>query len=122
MARKMFYGLGSLSIFAKLQEQLLGTKYIPLTKEALPFHIKAARDAILSFIYETKKTAVVNGKMIFLQGSPELENINGVLTGRLSGITAHHVPKYLQKNRLPSFGTNCIETGKIRLMQLWMKP
>ena len=81
-----------------------------LTKEALPFHIKAARDAILSFIYETKKTAVVNGKMIFLQGSPKLENINGILTGRLSGITAHHVPKYLQKNRLAKPWHNCIES------------
>ena len=59
--------------------------------------------------------------MIFLQGSPELENINGVLTGRLSGITAHHIPKYLQKNRLPSL-TTALKTGKIRLMQLWMKP
>ena len=100
---------GKPQYFCKTSGTTSGTKYIPLTKEALPFHIKAARDAILSFIYETKKTAVVNGKMIFLQGSPELENINGVLTGRLSGITAHHIPKYLQKNRLPSLTTNCIE-------------
>lgn len=86
-----------------------GAKYIPITKESIPFHIKAARDAILHYIAETKKTAFVNGKMIFLQGSPELEYSSKIPIGRLSGIVAHHVPQYLQKNRLPSFETNSID-------------
>lgn len=86
-----------------------GAKYIPITKESIPFHIKAARDAILHYIAETKKTAFVNGKMIFLQGSPELEHSSKIPIGRLSGIVAHHVPQYLQKNRLPSFETNSID-------------
>ena len=47
--------------------------------------------------------------MIFLQGSPVLENRNGILTGRLSGIVAHCVPFYLRGNRKPSYRTNCIE-------------
>ena len=47
--------------------------------------------------------------MIFLQGSPVLNDKNGVKLGRLSGIVAHYVPKYLLKNRLPSWETNCIE-------------
>jgi len=63
----------------------------------------------LNYIYETKNTGIVNGKMIFLQGSPELEETGGILTGRLSGIVAHHIPYYLAKNRLPSFKTNCID-------------
>jgi hypothetical protein len=57
----------------------------------------------------------VNGKMIFLQGSPELEDKNGIKTGRLSGIVAHHIPKYLQKNRLPSYETNCIEDWETKV-------
>ena len=87
-----------------------GAKYIPISKESMPNHITAARDAILSYISKTKNTSIVNGKMIFLQGSPSTKSkTNGILTGRLSGIVAHHVPVYLTKNRLPSFQTNCIE-------------
>ena len=86
-----------------------GAKYIPITKESIPFHIKAARDSILHYIAETGNAAFVKHKMIFLQGSPELETSGPIPVGRLSGIVAHHVPSYLQRNRLPSFKTNKIE-------------
>ncbi|MCX2584465.1 GH3 auxin-responsive promoter family protein [Pedobacter sp. MR22-3] len=95
--------------FAKTSGTTSGVKYIPLSKESMPEHIKAARNAILTYIHETGKTDFVNGKMIFLQGSPVLNVKNGINVGRLSGIVAHHVPAYLQKNRLPSYGTNIIE-------------
>ncbi|RCH56099.1 hypothetical protein DJ568_04970 [Mucilaginibacter hurinus] len=86
-----------------------GVKYIPISKESMPEHIKAARNALLSYIYETGNSDFVDGKMIFLQGSPTLAEKAGIQTGRLSGIVAHHVPAYLQKNRLPSYEVNCIE-------------
>ncbi|MGF7078230.1 GH3 auxin-responsive promoter family protein [Mucilaginibacter sp. UYCu711] len=86
-----------------------GVKYIPISKESMPEHIKAARNALLSYIYETGKADFLDGKMIFLQGSPVLAEKAGIPTGRLSGIVAHHVPGYLQKNRLPSYEINCIE-------------
>ena len=95
--------------FCKTSGTTSGTKYIPISKESMPHHITAARDAILSYIAETKNTSIVNGKMIFLQGSPELSKTGDILTGRLSGIVAHHTPSYLAKNRLPSYETNCIE-------------
>ncbi|MGO4877464.1 GH3 auxin-responsive promoter family protein [Pedobacter psychrotolerans] len=95
--------------FAKTSGTTSGVKYIPLSKESMPEHIKAARNAILTYIHETGKTDFVNGKMIFLQGSPVLNVKNGINVGRLSGIVAHHVPAYLQKNRLPSYDTNIIE-------------
>jgi len=101
--------------FAKTSGTTSGAKYIPLTKESMPFHIKAARNAILSYIHETGKADFVNGKMIFLQGSPVLENKNGIQLGRLSGIVAHFVPKYLQKNRMPSWETNCIEDWETKV-------
>jgi hypothetical protein len=94
--------------FCKTSGTTSGEKYIPISKESMPNHITAARDAILSYIAETKNTSIVNGKMIFLQGSPELTKTGDILTGRLSGIVAHHTPAYLAKNRLPSFATNCI--------------
>ncbi len=87
-----------------------GAKYIPLTKESLKTQIKAARNALLCYIAETKKAEFLNGKMIFLQGSPVLDKMpSGVKFGRLSGIVANYVPNYLQKNRMPTFDTNCIE-------------
>jgi hypothetical protein len=101
--------------FAKTSGTTSGAKYIPLTKESMPYHIEAARNAILLYIHETKKADFVNGKMIFLQGSPILEEKNGIKLGRLSGIVAHFVPKYLQKNRLPSWETNCIEDWETKV-------
>ena len=86
-----------------------GVKYIPLTKESMPTHTKAARDAILAYIAETGNTDFINGKMIFLQGSPVLDKSGAVPVGRLSGIVAHYVPKYLQRNRMPSYEVNIIE-------------
>ena len=100
---------GSPIYFCKTSGTTSGVKHIPVSKDSLPNHLNAARDAILSYISETKKTNVVNGKMIFLQGSPELSKTGNILTGRLSGIVAHHIPSYLQWNQLPSFKTNCIE-------------
>ncbi len=101
--------------FAKTSGTTSGAKYIPLTKESMPFHIEAARNAILHYIHETGNADFVDGKMIFLQGSPLLEEKNGVKFGRLSGIVAHFVPKYLQKNRMPSWETNCIEDWETKV-------
>ena len=101
--------------FAKTSGTTSGAKYIPLTKESMPFQIQAARNAILSYIHETGKADFVDGKMIFLQGSPILEDKNGIKLGRLSGIVAHFVPKYLQKNRMPSWETNCIEDWETKV-------
>ena len=95
--------------FAKTSGTTSGAKYIPITKESMPTHIKAAKNALLSYIVEKNDASFVNGKMIFLQGSPVLEDKNGVKLGRLSGIVAHYIPQYLLKNRLPTWETNCIE-------------
>lgn len=101
--------------FAKTSGTTSGAKYIPLTKESMPTHVNAARNAILMYIHETGHADFVNGKMIFLQGSPILQEKNGVQLGRLSGIVAHYVPKYLQKNRMPSWKTNCIEDWETKV-------
>ncbi|WP_299363720.1 GH3 auxin-responsive promoter family protein [Winogradskyella sp.] len=101
--------------FAKTSGTTSGAKYIPITKESMPTHVEAARNAILLYIYETGNSKFVDGKMIFLQGSPILEEKNGIKLGRLSGIVAHYVPKYLQKNRMPSLETNCIEDWETKV-------
>jgi phenylacetate-coenzyme A ligase PaaK-like adenylate-forming protein len=95
--------------FAKTSGTTSGAKYIPITKDSMPTHIKASKNAMLFYIVEKNDASFVNGKMIFLQGSPVLQDKNGVKLGRLSGIAAHYVPNYLLKNRLPSWKTNCIE-------------
>ncbi|WP_431157058.1 GH3 auxin-responsive promoter family protein [Winogradskyella poriferorum] len=101
--------------FAKTSGTTSGSKYIPITKESMPTHVNAARNAILMYIKETGNTEFVDGKMIFLQGSPVLEEKNGIKLGRLSGIVAHYVPSYLQKNRMPSLKTNCIEDWETKV-------
>lgn len=101
--------------FAKTSGTTSGAKYIPLTKESIPYHIKAARNALLSYIHETGNADFVKGKMIFLQGSPILEEKNGIKLGRLSGIVAHYVPNYLLKNRMPSWETNCIDDWETKV-------
>lgn len=101
--------------FAKTSGTTSGAKYIPLTKESMPYHIKAARNAILAYVYETGKADFVDGKMIFLQGSPVLDEKNGIKFGRLSGIVAHYVPAYLQKNRMPSWETNVIDDWETKV-------
>ena len=101
--------------FAKTSGTTSGAKFIPLTKESMPHHIEAARNAILHYINETGKADFVDRKMIFLQGSPILTEKYGIKFGRLSGIVAHFVPKYLQKNRMPSWETNCIEDWETKV-------
>lgn len=95
--------------FAKTSGTTSGSKYIPISKEGMPYQVAAAQSAIFHYIAQKNNADFVGGKMIFIQGSPELEEVNGIKTGRLSGIVAHHVPSYLQKNRLPSLETNLIE-------------
>jgi hypothetical protein len=104
--------------FAKTSGTTSGVKYIPITKQSMPYHVEAARNAILLYVVETGNTSFVNGKMIFLQGSPVLKEQNGIQLGRLSGIVAHFVPKYLQKNRLPSWETNCIEDWETKVNRI----
>jgi len=101
--------------FAKTSGTTSGAKYIPITKESMPYQIAAAKEALLLYIAETGNSDFVSGKMIFLQGSPEIDSDNPVKTGRLSGIVAHYVPRYLQKNRLPSWETNCIDDWETKV-------
>jgi phenylacetate-coenzyme A ligase PaaK-like adenylate-forming protein len=101
--------------FAKTSGTTSGVKYIPITKDSIPNHINTARNALLCYMAETGNTKFADGKMIFLSGSPELERIGGIPTGRLSGIVNHHVPKYLRANQLPGYETNCIEEWEEKL-------
>lgn len=104
--------------FAKTSGTTSGAKYIPITKPSIKNQVEASRNAILNYIHETGNADFVDGRMIFLQGSPILEEKNGIKLGRLSGISAHYVPNYLQKNRLPSWETNCIEDWETKVEKI----
>jgi hypothetical protein len=101
--------------FAKTSGTTSGVKYIPISKESISNHINTARNALLSYIAESGNAGFTNGKMIFLSGSPVLDRVGGIPTGRLSGIVNHHVPSYLRNNQLPSYETNCIEEWETKL-------
>jgi hypothetical protein len=100
---------------AKTSGTTSGVKYIPITKDSIPNHINTARNALLCYMAESGNARFADGKMIFLSGSPELERVGGIPTGRLSGIVNHHVPGYLRSNQLPSYETNCIEDWEAKL-------
>ena len=109
---------GKPKYLAKTSGTTSGVKLIPITKDSMPSHIKSSRDALLFYINKTKKTDFLKGKTIFIQGSPKLENINGILVGRLSGIVAHHIPFYLKNNNLPSFKTNSISDWENKINKI----
>ncbi len=104
--------------FAKTSGTTSGVKYIPLTKESLPNHFGTARNALFNFYAKTGKGQWLGGKMIFLSGSPEMSDTNGIPTGRLSGIVNHQVPSWLRTNQLPSYKTNCIEDWEQKLEKI----
>jgi hypothetical protein len=106
---------GKPEYFAKTSGTTSGTKYIPITKESVPNHINSARNALLSYLHETGNGSFLDGGLIFLSGSPELDEKAGIKTGRLSGIVNHHVPQYLRTNQKPSYETNCIDDWETKL-------
>jgi hypothetical protein len=100
---------------AKTSGTTSGAKYIPITADSISNHINGARDALLAYVHDTGRSAFLDGKLIFLSGSPELEQVAGIYTGRLSGIANHHVPAYLRRNQVPTYQTNCIEDWEAKL-------
>lgn len=101
--------------FAKTSGTTSGTKLIPISKDSVPFHVGSARNAVFCYVAETGDASAFDGGMIFLSGSPVLEKIGGILTGRLSGIVNHHIPGWIRKNQLPSWETNCLEDWETKL-------
>ena len=100
---------------AKTSGTTSGAKYIPITRDSIPNHINGAKNALLSYIHETGNASFVDGKLIFLSGSPVLDKKNGIHVGRLSGISNHFVPGYLRTNQMPSYETNCIEDWETKV-------
>ena len=106
---------GTPAYLAKTSGTTSGTKYIPITADSIPNHINGARNALLSYVHETGRASFLDGGLIFLSGSPELEEKGGIKTGRLSGIVNHHVPAYLRSNQKPRYETNCIADWEEKL-------
>lgn len=106
---------GKPAYFAKTSGTTSGTKYIPVTRDSIPNHINSARNALLTYVHETGDGDFLDGKLIFLSGSPTLTKTAGIHTGRLSGIVNHHVPGYLRTNQMPSYETNCMEDWEAKV-------
>src|SRR5690606_25830176 len=109
---------GKLLYYAKTSGTTSGVKYIPISKDSIDNHILTARNALLCYMVESGNTSFADGKMIFLSGSPTLERVAGIPTGRLSGIVNHFIPGYLRTNQLPSYTTNCIEDWETKLEKI----
>lgn len=109
---------GKPKYLAKTSGTTSGIKYIPVSRQSIPNHINTARNAIFTYIAEKGSASIFNGKMIFLSGSPELEDVGGIPTGRLSGIVNHEVPSWIRTNQVPSWETNCIEEWEEKLEKI----
>ena len=106
---------GKPAYFAKTSGTTSGVKYIPISKESIPNHFGSARNALFNYYAQTGNGTWLDHKVIFLSGSPELDEIHGIPTGRLSGISNHMVPAWLKRDQLPSYKTNCIEDWETKL-------
>lgn len=109
---------GKPAYFAKTSGTTSGVKYIPITNESIAYQIAGARDALLNYIYHTGRADFIEGNLMFLSGSPEMQKVNDIYVGRLSGIVNHHVPAYLRRNQMPSYATNCMEDWEAKLDQI----
>jgi hypothetical protein len=112
---------GKPAYFAKTSGTTSGVKYIPMSRESTPLHFGTARDALFNYFAQTGNGQWLDGKIIFLSGSPELEEVAGIPTGRLSGISNHLVPAWLRTNQCPAGGPIASKTGKKNSNGLWMK-
>ncbi|MGH1334758.1 MAG: GH3 auxin-responsive promoter family protein [Aureispira sp.] len=101
--------------YAKTSGTTSGAKYIPLTKASLPNHFGTARNALFHYMAHTGQYDFMDGKLMFLSGSPTLDDYHGIATGRLSGISNHLIPSWLKRSQLPSYSTNCIDDWETKL-------
>ncbi len=100
---------------AKTSGTTSGIKFIPITKESLPNHINSAKHLLYDYLKKKKKIKPFLGKVMFLSGSPILDEENGIKIGRLSGIVNHHKPSFLKNKTLPSKETNQIENWEVKI-------
>ncbi len=106
---------GKPKYLAKTSGTTSGTKYIPITKSSLSNHIDSGRNTLFSYLMCNPQSKIFNGKMLFLSGSPVLEEKNGLLIGRLSGIVNHEIPSWMKNTMLPKFETNALEPWEVKL-------
>ncbi|HEU5290654.1 MAG TPA: GH3 auxin-responsive promoter family protein [Cyclobacteriaceae bacterium] len=109
---------GKPKYLAKTSGTTSGTKYIPISKESVSSHFTNSRNAVLNYVHETGKANFLDGNIIFLSGSPELDEKAGIKTGRLSGISNHEIPAIWRTNQKPSYATNCIEDWEEKLEKI----
>lgn len=106
---------GKPKYLAKTSGTTSGVKYIPITTDSVGNHFYSAQAAMMLFMHEQQDASMMDGKLIFLSGSPKLEEKSGIKVGRLSGIVNHEIPAYLKRNQVPSWQTNCIEDWETKV-------
>ena len=109
---------GTPKYMAKTSGTTSGIKYIPVSEEGMPTFINAGRIALAMYVNETGNASWVDGGLIFIQGSPELQQVKKVQAGRMSGITYHHIPSYFRKNLTPTYETNTIEDWETKVEKI----
>ena len=109
---------GKPKYFAKTSGTTSGAKFIPITKESLKNQINSATYLLISYLIDKKSLKSINGRVMFISGSPNLIEENGIKIGRLSGIVNYHQPKYLKHMILPSKEVNKIEDWEKKIEKI----
>ncbi len=95
-----------------------GVKYIPISKDSLPYHYNTARNAVFNYTLKYGLLRIFNNKLLFLSGSPKLGKTGVIPSGRLSGIVNHQVPRWLKFNQVPSWETNITEDWEEKIYKI----
>lgn len=100
---------------AKTSGTTSGSKYIPLTRESTPNHIRSALNAALCYFKNTNSHAILEHYLLYLSGSPDLQKKHGIHVGRLSGISNHQVPAWLRTHQLPTLKVNRMDDWEAKV-------
>lgn len=99
---------GKPRFFAKSSGTVANVKYLPVTHASAQTYAKSGLAMLCTYAENNKAYDLLLKPRLFVQGSPELTDISGILTGRMSGISYHLIPALLKPFQKPSYATNIL--------------
>ena len=99
---------GRPTYFARTSGTTANVKFIPIYPPMLKKYSQLATYMLTCYALNTGNYDIFTGRGLNITGSPLLDNVNGILTGRMSGISYYSIPHLFKRFVLPSFKTNSI--------------